>query len=250
MDGRGLIGIVSGLGPLAGSDVLDKALAYAAEAYGAVDDAEYPDIVLFSHGIENFDSTGSIEDNFVQELIGVVQEIELHHPTVLGIACNTAHLHLSALQAHTQAQIVNLIEATADAACSFDCSYLLLSSSTTRQTRLYHDALLRRGVRFVDVSDSVQLEVDDVVHAVMAHEFDRAAALIDEVIGRLENAPFNGIIAGGTELPIALDQSDASDVFPIIDSNRVLAHALVDTYFRIPRRERVLVRAGFERGLT
>ena len=75
MDGRGLIGIVSGLGPLAGSDVLDKALAYAAEAYGAVDDAEYPDIVLFSHGIENFDSTGSIEDNFVQELIGVVQEI-------------------------------------------------------------------------------------------------------------------------------------------------------------------------------
>ena len=65
-----------------------------------------------------------------------------------------------------------------------------------------------------------------------------------------ENAPFNGIIAGCTELPIVLDQSDASDVFPIIDSNRVLAHALVDTYFRIPRREPVLARVGFERGLT
>jgi hypothetical protein len=58
MDGRGLIGIVSGLGPLAGSDVLEQALTYAAEAYGATEDAEYPDIVLFSRGIEDFDATG------------------------------------------------------------------------------------------------------------------------------------------------------------------------------------------------
>ena len=101
--GAGLIGIVSGLGPLAGSDVLDKALAYAATKYGAVEDADYPDIVLFSHGIESFDSTGSIEDNFVDELVTVVEEIDLHHPTVLGVACNTAHLHLSELRKHTRA---------------------------------------------------------------------------------------------------------------------------------------------------
>jgi aspartate/glutamate racemase len=90
MDEHGLIGIVSGLGPLAGSDVLDQALAYAAEAYGATEDADYPDIVLFSHGIESFDATGSMERSFVQELVRVVQEVELHHPTVVGIACNTA----------------------------------------------------------------------------------------------------------------------------------------------------------------
>jgi hypothetical protein len=68
MDGRGLMGIGSGLGPRAGSDVLDKAVAYAAEAYGAIEDTDHPDIVLVSHGIEDFDSTGSIEDNFVREL--------------------------------------------------------------------------------------------------------------------------------------------------------------------------------------
>ena len=66
MDGRGLIGIVSGLGPLAGSDVLAKALAYAATEYGAVEDADYPDVVLFSHGIDDFDSTGNIEEDFVR----------------------------------------------------------------------------------------------------------------------------------------------------------------------------------------
>ncbi|MGO9877528.1 MAG: aspartate/glutamate racemase family protein [Acidimicrobiia bacterium] len=244
MDGRGLIGIVSGLGPLAGSDVLDKALAYAAVRYGAVEDADYPDIVLFSHGIDDFDSTGSIEDDFVRELVGVVQEIELHHPTVVGVACNTAHLHLDELRAHTSAQFVNLIEETAEAASQFDRNYLLLSSSTTRQTHLYHDALKRRGVRFSDVCADDQLKVDNVVHAVMAHELDRAGSEIEALVRRLATAGrFDGIIPACTELPIAFDHSDISTTTPIIDSNRVLAGALVDSYFRITRTGRMLVRA-------
>ena len=232
MDGRGLIGIVSGLGPLAGSDVLEKALAYAAEAYGAVEDADYPDIVLFSHGIEDFDSKGSIEEDFVRELAAVVQEIELHHPTVVGVACNTAHLHFEELRACTSAEFVNLIEETAEAASKVDRSYLLLSSSTTRRTRLYHEALRRRGVRFLDVSEAIQIEVDDIVHAVMGHDLDVAGLRIDGLVHRLAagGLEFDGIIAACTELPIAFDHSATSATIPTIDSNRVLARALVDTY--------------------
>jgi len=245
MDERGLIGIVSGLGPLAGSDVLDKALAYAATAYGAVDDADYPDIVLFSHGIEDFDSTGSVEHDFVRELVGVVQEIELHHPSVIGVACNTAHLYYDELRAHSGAQFVNLVEATAAAAGEHDRRYLLLSSSTTRRTRLYHDALGRRGVRFFDLSDDDQLDVDEIVHTVMAHELEAAGAQIDELVGRLEGGePFDGIIAACTELPIAFDHSEVSGVIPVVDSNRVLARALVDTYFAKRRAGQMLVPAG------
>jgi aspartate racemase len=232
MDGRGLIGIVSGLGPLAGSDVLDKALAYSARAYGATDDADYPDIVLFSHGIESFDAKGSIEDGFVRELVRVVQEIELHHPTVLGVACNTAHLHLPALREHTSATVVNLIEATADAAAVFDRSYLLLSSSATRAAGLYHEALNRRGVSYFDVSPTDQLEVDQVVHLVMAHDLDAAGARISRLVQSLETA-FDGIIAGCTELPIALEHSRIPHEVPVVSSNDVLARALVDTYYRM-----------------
>ena len=231
--GAGLIGIVSGLGPLAGSDVLDKALAYAAATYGAVEDADYPDIVLFSHGIEHFDSTGGFDDNFVRELVAVVQEIELHRPTVLGIACNTAHLHLAELRKHTRAHVVNLIEETAEAAAAHELNYLLLCSSATRRAGLYHEALRRRGVRFLDVSEVDQLEVDDVVQAVMAHDVEAAAAQLDELILRIESEPFNAIIAGCTELPMAFDLTDVADEIPVVDSNRVLAHALVDTYFAL-----------------
>ena len=239
MRGRGLIGIVSGLGPLAGSDVLEKALVYASEAYGAVDDADYPDVVLFSHGIESFDATGSVERGFTDELVRVVQEIELHHPTVLGIACNTAHLRIDELRAQTHAVVVNLIEATAEAASRFDHRYLLLSSSTTRRTHLYHRALEERGVRFADVDDAVQLEVDEVVHAVMAHSLDVAGTHIQDIVMNC-GIEFDAIIAACTELPIAFDHSNVVRSIPVIDSNRVLAHALVDTYFAVPRRAHTL----------
>jgi aspartate racemase len=238
MDGRGLIGIVSGLGPLAGSDVLDKALAYAADAYGAVEDADFPDIVLFSHGIEDFDATGSIEENFERELVRVVQEVELHHPTVLGVACNTAHLHIDELRKHTNATFVDLIEATAEAASAFDRRYVLLSSSTTRATGLYHAALNRHGVSYFDVSDADQLAVDQVVHLVMEHDLDAAGATIDAFVRQLEPR-FDGIIAACTELPIALEHAAISHQLPIVSSNEVLAHALVDTYNCMKERGRV-----------
>jgi aspartate racemase len=231
--GAGLIGIVSGLGPLAGNDVLDKALAYAATDYGAVEDVDYPDIVLFSHGIESFDSTGSIEDRFVRELVTVVHEIDLHHPTVLGVACDSAHLHLAELRKHTRAYVVNLIEEVAEEASTHPHNYLLLSSSTTRRTGLHRDALERRGVRFFDVSAIDQLEIDDVVHAVMAHDLEAAGAQLDELVLRIEAEPFNGIIAGCTELALAFDHTDVAQEIPVVDSNRVLARALVDTYFCI-----------------
>jgi aspartate racemase len=233
MQGRPLIAIISGLGPLAGEDVLDKAVAYAAGHYHAVEDVDYPDIVLFSHGIDDFDCTGTTGHRFVDELRKVVQEVDLHHPSVVGIACNTAHLYVAELQACTSAMLVNLIEETAETANMVDHDYLLLSSSTTRRTGLYHEALRRRGVRFRDVSEEEQLQVDEVVHTVMAHELDAAAHQLDEVVNHLAGDLFNAVIAGCTELPMALKHADVARKMPVIDSNEVLARALVDRDFAL-----------------
>ena len=144
--GRGLIGIVSGLGPLAGSDVLDKLLQHAARRYGAIEDVDYPDVLLYSHGIDEFDQTGGTDDRFRDELLGIVDELERHEPELVGVACNTAHLYLDEMRAHTGAHIVDLIEEVATRAAARPVRHLLLSSSMTRRTRLYHDRLDCYGV--------------------------------------------------------------------------------------------------------
>ncbi len=241
---RGPIGILSGLGPLAGSDVLEKALEHAATAYGAVEDVDFPDVVLVSHGIDTFDNKGTIGDHFERELVHAVRELDLHRCSVIGVACNTAHLYLAHLRRHTRARIVDLIDEVAQVAAQHDRRYLLLSSSTTRHTGLYHGRLDAYGVRYVDIDDAKQRVVDEVVRLVMGDRLVDAGDWLESLVAALHPATFDGIIAGCTELPLAIDRSALPNRYPIVDSNAVLAHALVDTYFALVRsNERVVARA-------
>lgn len=224
------IGLISGLGPLAGSDVLAKMLEHAAGQYRAVEDADYPDVVLLSHGIAEFDLTGRTSDRLEHELIEMVEDLDQHHPAVVGVACNTAHLYLDLLRRHTTAPIVNLIDEVARVASQSDARYLLLSSSTTHSTGLYHRALEHHGVTFTDVSDAEQSHVDEVVHLVMARELEVAAATLEDLLGAIDR-PFSAILAGCTELPLAVDRSTIVRRFAVVDSNRVLAQVLVDRYY-------------------
>lgn len=228
------IGLVSGLGPLAGSDVLDKLILHTASAYAAVDDADYPDVVMISHGISDFDATGSMSPTFEAELVEIVDELEAHHPLVLGLACNTAHLALPAVRAHTSAHVIDLIEEVARCAATSrpDLCYLLVSSSATRRAGLYRSRLQDYGVRFVEVSDHHQAQLDNVIRLVMGHNLDAAARQIIPIINDAALG-CDGVIAGCTELPLALDRTRIPDQIPVIDSNRVLAETLVDSYFRL-----------------
>ena len=226
------IGILSGLGPLAGEDVLANALDYAAAQYGAVEDAEYPDVVLVSHGIDDFDMTGDVSHGLLHELEVLVQELNSHQPSIIGIACNTAHIFLEELRRGSAAPIVDLIDEVALRSAREGEEYLLLSSSTTRSTGLYRRALERRRVRFHEVGTQEQAQVDEVVHLVMGHDLAAAATAIGELVTRWTAAPFTAIIAGCTELPMAIAHSKLVGMMPIVDSNQVLAESLVDAYYR------------------
>lgn len=227
-----LIAIVSGLGPLAGADVLTKMLAHAADVHGAREDVDYPPVLLLSHGIVGFDDTGSIHDNFEHELVKFVRELELHRPAVIGVACNTAHLYYDSMRAASGAQFVNIIDATARRA-SQDRGrhYLLLSSSTTRRTGLYHRALDREKVSYCEVTGDEQRDVDQVVDAVMGHQLAEASERLVAVLGECaQHHSFDAIIAGCTELPLALDASSGRVAVPVVESNRCLAEGLLHAY--------------------
>jgi aspartate racemase len=239
------IGLISGLGPLAGSDVLDKMLAHCAARYGAVQDDEYPDMVLVSHGIVGLDASGPTSDRLEGELIGMVQDLETHRPIVVGIASNAAHLYLDRLREHTTSPLLNLVDEAAQTAAALPHRYLLLSSSATRRTGLYQDHLARYDVRFVEVSDTQQVALDEVVQMVVERRLDAAGRAITAIVDAVPDE-FTAVIAGCTELPIALDHSEVRDRLPIVDANRVLAEALVDCYYGADRAPTISVPASAE----
>lgn len=228
-----LIGLIGGLGPLAGADVLQKIFVYAAKQYGAIKDSDYPNVVLLSRGLADFDETGSISPEFENTMVTIVDELELHKPTLIGMACNTAHLAVPAMQHKTNAKFINMIEETAKEAASIDRTYLVLSSSTTRKQGLYREQLEKHSVKYVDPTDDQQKEIDRIIHLVMSGDIKEAnsnAKRFTETALQT-NAEITGMIAGCTELPIAFANVSDENIVPVVSSNDCLAKALADAYY-------------------
>lgn len=224
------IGIVSGIGPLAGSDVLSKLFRNAAHMYGAAEDSDYPDLLLMNHGIKGVDNTATLSNNFEKEITDMAQQLETAGATIIGIACNTAHIYIDKIITKPETTLVNLIDTVSAVASEQKRHYLLLTSSTSKQQKLYHTYLKKYGVSFEETNSSQQHLLDQVIGLVMAHKLKEAGELLDQV---LYGTPrhVDAIIAGCTELPIAIAQSKNTRRLPIIDSNDELAKALLTKYY-------------------
>lgn len=226
------IGIVSGIGPLAGADVLTKVFERAATVHGAVEDSQYPDVILLNHGIAGVDNSGDLGDNFETEILRAVEYLQLQGATVIGIACNTAHVYLSKIKAIDGCKLINLIDGVAFTAAVESGHYLLLTSSATKNQRLYHRYLEKYKVDFAETSYKQQKLLDLAIAAVMAHNLTQAGAIMEQVLDEALEDGFLAIIAGCTELPIALDHCKTKAKLRVLDSNRILAENLTNEYYR------------------
>jgi aspartate racemase len=225
------IGIVSGIGPLAGSDVLSKLFKNAAEIYNAVEDNEYPDLLLLNHGIEGVDNTGALNTNFEKDIVAMVRQLEAQNCNILGIACNTAHMYLDKIKTKPQTTFVNLIDTVAEAAKNKESNYLLLTSSTSKQQKLYHGYLERHGVKYKQTTPEQQHLLDEAISLVMAHKLEEAGKLLEPVLTSAKTTGFDAVIAGCTELPIAIAYCKDTKGLKIIDSNDELTKALLSRYY-------------------
>ena len=226
------IGLLSGMGPLAGSDVLRKAIEYAAAKYGAREDCDYPDMVLLSHGLVGFDAQGTLSDTLSRELVAAFLDLEASRPTIIGVACNTAHLLLGELKRHTKAQIVNLPQEVAKQAAKHSGKLLLLSSYTARHAALYRTALLAEGVSYLQVSEDSQAVVDAAIGLVMECKLTQAGQVLSGLV-KAYKQDVACVVLGCTELPLAFDADSFLQTISRIDSNQVLAERLVDHCYAV-----------------
>ncbi len=226
------IGIVSGVGPLAGADVLVKTFKNAAMHYGAVEDSDYPDLFLLNRGIQGVDNMGTLNNVFEKEIIAMVHHLEAQGCNVIGIACNTAHTYLDKIQVNPQTNLVNLIDTVSKVAKISGHSYLLLTSSTSKQQKLYHRYLDKHAVPFEESTQQQQALLDKAIGLVMQHKLNEAGLLLEKVLKSAKSIGCTGVIAGCTELPIAIDHCKELHGITVIDSNEELAKAMLKRYYR------------------
>lgn len=226
-DAREIVGVLGGMGPAATADFFAK-LVRATPA--RVDQDHLRTIIWSDPTIP--DRTAALLSGGTDPtpwLLAGARMLRAAGAGVIAVPCNTAHAFLPAVQADVGVPFVHMIEETVLHIRSRHPQVRrvgLLSTTGTQASALYDEALRRHGLEPLVPSAAAQARVMAGIGRVKAGVVDeRTAWLVASAALELSDAGAEALVAGCTELPIAIASSEFS--VPVIDPTQVLAEAVV-----------------------
>ena len=221
------IGIVGGIGPESTIDYYRLLLARFRD-HGS---AAAPSILINSIDVTRLLALANSDDRagLTEYLLDAVGALARAGAELALFAANTPHLVFDEVQRRAPIELVSIVEATCEAARTMGLKRVgLLGTRVTMQGRFYPDLFATRGITVVVPEDAEQACVHEkYVEELVAGRFlaeTRAEflALIDRMRGR---DGIQGVILGGTELPLLLRES--SHALPLLDTTRIHVDAVV-----------------------
>jgi aspartate racemase len=147
------------------------------------------------------------------------------------LASNTPHVVFDRVQRSSQIPLISIVEATFDVAKSLNLTRVgLLGTRFTMQSIAYPSVFTRRGIAVVvpDASDQEYVHDKYMSELVRAEYLPETRAGLLAVVERLRSREaIDGVILGGTELPLIL--RDVGQVgIPFLDTGRIHVEAAVE----------------------
>jgi aspartate racemase len=227
------LGIIGGIGPESTIDYYKTIVALYRERNP---DGSYPPIVINSidmQRIVQMFEAGELEkltSAFAEEL----QKLHRAGVDFALLAANTPHLVFDDLQRQSPLPLISIVEATCEAAKARGLKRVgLFGTRFTMQASFYRDVFSRAGVAVVvpDAADQDYIHekyMGELVPGVFLPE-TRASLLV--IVDRLaERTAIEGVILGGTELPLIL-REPAHNGIPFFNTTRIHAAAAVERMF-------------------
>jgi len=223
------IGILGGMGPEATSDFFAKLLSFDKAAR----DQDHVHIIIESDPSIP-DRTAFILGNGpdpVPAMLASARRLELAGAEIIGIPCMTAHHFLARIRQHTSLRIVSALETMATAmrdAFPEVRSLGILATAGTKAARLYESSLVGYSILWPEEEAQKNLVMEAIygregIKAGNRGEYPRA--LLIQAAASLVSRGADALVAGCTEVPLALSQ-EYLDV-PLIDPMVLLAKALI-----------------------
>lgn len=244
MNERNAIGVVGGLGPYAGLDLVKKIFDNTV----AATDQEHLPVVLISFPGHVPDRSTYIADrtqpNPVPALAEVLRRLHDAGCSVAGMPCNTAHAPVifDVLRETMAAEgrgidLLNMIDACAEMARRRDPAIRrvgVLATNSSLKSRLHSDALERVGLEGLQPDWDFQNEVINPVifdeeWGIKAQSDPPTAKAREHLlrgIRHLRERGADAVVLGCTELPLAVPEPEFEGI-PLIDSTDTLARALI-----------------------
>jgi aspartate racemase len=220
-------GIVGGIGPEATLDYYRLAVELYREKSGG-----YPRLVIDSIDLGrmlDLMARGRL-DEVAAYLIEEVRRLARAGADFAALAANTAHVVFEEVRAASPIPLLSIVEATRDAAAAQGLTRLaLLGTRYTMQARFYPEVLAAAGMACVRPAADEQAYIHEkylgeLVNGVFRPE-TRQRML--DVIARMKAGDgIDGVILGGTELPLLLPEPVIAGV-PALDTTALHVAAIV-----------------------
>lgn len=237
-----MIGIVGGMGPIAGLDLSKKIVNQTI----ASNDQDHISQILYSSPKQITDRTdyllGKINENPAYAITEILIHLEEMGATVAGIPCNTAHVpqifevvEQQLREKNASIKLIHLI----DEVGRFIAKHFpklkkvgVLGTLGTFKLGLY-DSLENFGMKIINLSEEEAANVHQAVYdsdfglkSVTDEISGQAMNILDSACQSLIKKGAQVIVLGCTELPLAFPYPHYNHI-PLVDTTMVLARALI-----------------------
>ncbi len=241
IDNRTMIGVVGGMGPYAGIDLIQKIFNQTK----ADTDQDHLPVIMISvpHYISDRNEflIEKSENNPAIAIADVICSLYKQGATIIGMPCNTAHTESIFNQIinriPTELQLVHMIEKVAEFINEMHPSVKnvgILSTTGTFMSNVYPKSLSKYGLNGIQVSEGIQTNhinpaIYNPNYGLKAHSNPvkhKAMNKLHKGTEYLINNDAEVIILGCTEIPLALNDDKINDI-PLIDATKILARTLI-----------------------
>ena len=222
------VGLVGGLGPESTIDYYRRILA----AWDRIDPSSMPSIVIDSLDVQRGLKLAAGERQpFVDYLLGSIRRLEGAGCDFIAMTANTAHLVFDELAAQARVPLLSIVEVCADEARRRDFRRpLLLGTRFTMQSSFYPEVFAKHGMTVIAPTEAERLWLHErYVGQLLKGDFrDDTRSDVVALVERIhERDGVDGVILGGTELPLLLKAETVAGL-QTLDTTALHVAAIVD----------------------
>ncbi len=221
------IGIIGGMGPFAGSKLLEI-LLNRSSALGAKNSCDFPEILLDSVPIKDFISDTKSVPSTRKILSNKISDMACQNCQKIAIACNTAHIMFRELNVTSGGRMISIIDAVKEKVIASNPTRVgLIATPTTIKTGLYQKAFSNTKVKLI-LPDKFLIKLTErAIRNEISGKPNESVRkrLLDQTIEFMINKKLDLVILGCTELPLVFEDFRSSK---FIDCLEALSEKLIE----------------------
>jgi aspartate racemase len=223
------VGIVGGIGPESTVEYYRQIIAAYRERKR---DGSYPHIILNSIDLQKVVNlvTANQWPELADYLLGEVQRLQRSGADFALLAANTPHVVFDGLRQRSPIPLISIVEATRQAAAAQGLKRIgLFGTRFTMQGRFYHDVFGQAGMTLIVPAPEEQAYIHDkymgeLLNGIIRPETRAGLLAIVERLKAQEG--IDGLILGGTELPLILGEVKEQGI-PFLDTTKLHVEQVV-----------------------